>query len=231
MSGLGQSRIIAYVVLLSLLVLILVPFQIWCLLQIKQNWDEPYMKKRRRVLVLSLVSALCVFSFLLVPNQVIYDIYFSEREDGQYFCFTVDSNIYCYIASIICWIILFPTGIFSSSLFPIRVWLLYYDLQLSRFAQNKEWQMAINPTIESSNWFVNPKNQRRFGQNGTKLIQLTILLTIVELFLYIAILVWVDAEYVLAMFVINVISVSGKVELSINILFILYKIKGAIPKR
>ena len=54
----------------------------------------------------------------------------------------------------------------TPTLYLMRIWLLYYDTRLSHLLRNKDWQMAINPTIVSNNWFLNPKNQRLFGQNG-----------------------------------------------------------------
>ena len=59
---------------------------------------------------------------------------------------------------------------FGATIHMCRVWLLYFDMQLSRSLQNKTWQMAIDPNIESNNWFLDSKNQRNYGRNGKRLL-------------------------------------------------------------
>ena len=44
----------------------------------------------------------------------------------------------------------------ESVLLSVRLWLYYYNLQLTKFNRNKEWRVIIDPKSESSvnNWFV-----------------------------------------------------------------------------
>ena len=62
----------------------------------------------------------------------------------------------------------------------VRVWLLFYDMQLNHLLQNKNWQMAINPFRISNNWYLNPTNQSLFGKNGKYLFSFAVLFGIVH---------------------------------------------------
>ena len=71
--------------------------------------------------------------------------------------------------------------IFYPTLFLIRVWVLFFDIKLSHLIKNQTWRMAINPTIVSNNnWYLNPKNQRLFANNGKYLCILGYLESVLE---------------------------------------------------
>ena len=53
-------------------------------------------------------------------------------------------------------------------------------MQLSHALRNKNWQMAIDPNIVSTNWFLNAKNQSRYGKNGKYLIIVSIVIAIYQ---------------------------------------------------
>ena len=53
-------------------------------------------------------------------------------------------------------------------------------MQLSQILKNQHWQMAIDPNKLSNNWFLNPKNQRRFGGNGTFLFIIGIIICLLQ---------------------------------------------------
>ena len=59
-------------------------------------------------------------------------------------------------------------------------------MQLSQILKNKDWRMAIDPNIVSNNWFLNPRNQKRFGNNGHYLWFIGFCSTIIEMIVYIS---------------------------------------------
>ena len=65
-----------------------------------------------------------------------------------------------------------------STLYLIRSYILYFDMQHSQAMKNKEWRMAINPNHFS--WYLDPKNQKLFAKNGKNLIIIGFILTIIE---------------------------------------------------
>ena len=86
-----------------------------------------------------------------------------------------------YIIFIIKWVVVRPISLFIVSLYVIRAWLLYFDMKVSQLTKNLEWRMAINPTLASSNnWYLEPQNQRRYGQNGIYLVCFAIVFAIME---------------------------------------------------
>ena len=54
-----------------------------------------------------------------------------------------------------------PTLFFwmAIQIYLLRVWLLYFDMQLSQILNNRHWQIVINPMSYTNNWYLNPKNQ------------------------------------------------------------------------
>lgn len=181
----SQPIMISYLVLMSLIVCVVIPYETWCFIQIKQNWTKPYMKRRRPELVLWLVIMMSLFPLLLIPAQFLIDFYIASQYVTDY-SFFKQENVYTVSYVILVWAILFPANILMNNLGVIRIWLLYYDLQVSKFIKNKEWQMAIDPTIESKNWFINPIHQRRF-RDCKKLIRVAMIGTVIEELIFIVI--------------------------------------------
>ena len=157
---------ISYVGLSAVTFLLLTPYYIWCCYLLYQHWDKQYFVKRRPFLVVIQLGIAFIFlignapantTLLLVPNHN-----FTEKWLLIYF------------------FIFIPLIIFNGTIFLNRIWLLYYDMQLSQLMKNHNWRMAINPTIESNNWFLNPRNQRLFGKNGKFLFIIGLCFTVFE---------------------------------------------------
>lgn len=56
-----------------------------------------------------------------------------------------------------------------------RIWLLYYDIHLSKLQLQRVWLKVIDPNIIKQNWFA--KNQKTFG-NANYLIKYALIMTI-----------------------------------------------------
>ena len=93
----------------------------------------------------------------------------------------VENKTFRHAVVIVKWLLVRPFSVFAVSLYVIRAWLLYFDMRVSQLTKNLEWRMAINPTIASNNWYLNPINQRRFGSNGIYLVLLAIISAIAEI--------------------------------------------------
>ena len=129
-----------------------IPTYIWCYIGLRKHWHEQYFVKRRPMLLLILMTLGQVYSFneSVVPClKIIFD----------------HNKIISFILDTFYWILLTLTT-FATSLYIIRIWLLYYDMQMSQLLKNRNWQVAINPDIIARNWYLNPNNQRRFGNDG-----------------------------------------------------------------
>ena len=74
-----------------------------------------------------------------------------------------------------------PITVLDTTVQMIRIWLLYFDMQLSQSIRNHNWRMAINPTSVTDNWFLNPINQRLFGDNGKYLFFIGFCINIIEM--------------------------------------------------
>ena len=53
-------------------------------------------------------------------------------------------------------------------------------MRLSHTLRNSKWKMAIDPNAVSNNWYLNPKNQARFGRSGKFLFIISIIYGICE---------------------------------------------------
>ena len=140
---------------------------IYCLVQINKYKHKPFFRKRRPLVVFtSTFSLLCVNCGTLILPAL--EIGLEPLLNKQW------ENVILIIG--MCCLFF---GFLMPTLFVVRVWLFYYDMQLSQLLKNQNWQMAINPNIESKSWFLNPTNQRKYGSNGKYLI---IIASIIALF-------------------------------------------------
>ena len=87
-------------------------------------------------------------------------------------------------------------AMFTPTIYVMRAWLLYYDMRLSQTLKNQHWQMAIDPNLLSKNWYLNPKNQRRFGNNGYQLLFYGFCLSLCEMSLFY--LLWFSGQFIAA---------------------------------
>lgn len=146
---------------------------VYVVYQLKKHHHEQYFVKRRPLLVVATIIGLyfCVIFAAAASCNRGLNTYSVNNND--------------FVQTI--WVLMFVLNWISgtaltlvANLYIIRCWLLYYDMQVSQLLRNKHWQMAINPTIESKNWFLNPKNQRIARSNGIILLIVGILAAMLE---------------------------------------------------
>ena len=139
---------------------IIVYYFIYCGALLHKHYKKAYFTKRRPMFTLITHMMLLFWTIFLNNGAYMNEIVLSESR------YKKAHNVWH----------LFETGFvlltlgFGATVHMCRVWLLYFDMQLSRSLQNKTWQMAIDPNIVSNNWFLDSKNQRNFGRNGKKLL-------------------------------------------------------------
>lgn len=138
-------------------------YLLFCLKQLKQHWNEQYIIKRRRLSMMIWVWAIVILPIAQTINRLLQR--FTSFETLPY------------VLSIF-WIVWNFSALFIGCFAAIRLWLLYYDIQLSQSTKNRQWRMAINPDIVSKNWFLNPSNQRKFGNNGYYLLTFAFFLSL-----------------------------------------------------
>ena len=155
-------------IILQLNLCIFVCYFIYCSILLCKHHRQQYFVKRRPIFVL--IFHLSLLSWATFRN----DLYFANIN------FDSLGNIYLFVDAAWC---LFTVGL-GTTAYICRIWLLYFDMQLSRSLQNKSWQMAIDPNIESNNWFLNPKNQRQYGRNGKRMLFYAFLLDILVCTIY-----------------------------------------------
>ena len=144
----------------------------------------------------------------------------------------------------------YVNSVIVSCLFILRLWLYYYDWNVNKFNQNKEWRMIIDPINESSikNWFI--KNQLKYGKVSNLIKPLIIIILIeavsmgipalIYLITKIAIFVWILEVIIYALIipfhgliipgilVFKIIRECGYDSLGIRNEFILYAIGSAV---
>ena len=167
-----------YVTTSILLFLTSVSFTTWSIHILLQHKKQQYFVKRRPLLVgVTVISHCCVglFGIQYVCILQMLQLLDTEQDNHNY-----DDTVQPlrFSSDIIGWI--FETfALVSPTILLIRFWLLYFDMELSQLLKNQHWQMVINPNKLSNNWFLNPKNQRRFGGNGMFLFTLGMILCLV----------------------------------------------------
>ena len=144
---------------------------IWSLIQLNRNRHSQYFIKRRPLFTIStLVGDLMIL--IGISIYTIFEPIANLHRRNNNTMKIISDTLYWTGWVLASFQILCPTLVF------IRIWLLYYDMQLSQLLKNQTWQMAINPEIVSRNWFINHKNQRRFGHKGIFLYFGAIILTL-----------------------------------------------------
>lgn len=79
-------------------------------------------------------------------------------------------------------LIMYPCYVFAQYIYGIRLWLLYYDMKVTKFQNNKEWRKLIgDASFELQNWYL--KNLHLFG-NVSKLLIVCTILAIIECIFY-----------------------------------------------
>ena len=150
---------IVLVSLLCLNVIIIVSFFTWCCVLLLNHWNQQYFIKRRHVLILlELISALgfngmgiTVVLATLVKRVEKDNIDLNLSDDTIAIIYDTSQIIFC-IVSIS----------FGLTIVLIRIWIFYYDMEISHIKKNQNWQMVIDADIINNNWFLNIKNQQKY---------------------------------------------------------------------
>lgn len=150
----------------------------WCYAQFQKHRSKEYFVKRRSLL--TLIQHCGGILWVLAVNQQSMEIILSSN-------IGIDETISFWITRSLFYLLLMITFGYTLTVALIRIWLLYFDLQLSRSLTNKSWQMAIDPNIESKNWFLNPKNQRIYGNDGKQLLFRGLTIDTIYFFCYLTI--------------------------------------------
>ena len=140
-------------IILQVNLLVFFCYWIYCFLELHKHTQEAYFIKRRPL-----------FTIICLCNVLLWII---KTNSGAIFLFLDLTDLIQVLFHIAMSFIVLGFGVTA---YLCRLWLLYFDMQLSRSLQNKSWQMAIDPNIESKNWFLNPKIQRKYGRNGKTLL-------------------------------------------------------------
>ena len=125
-----------------------IPMCILCGYKLKENWNQQFIIKRRKWLILSQYLLFAWHSFIEFP----------------YFVGSLLSNIPLTIYSFFGMVYVISVLIRSvtGSMYLLRVYILYYDHQYTKILSQQKWQILIDPNIENSNWFLINK-KHRFG--------------------------------------------------------------------
>lgn len=173
-----NELLVAYVFTGTLLYVVSITYASCSIHALILHRKKQYLVKRRPLLVggtvisellptLGLANYYCFLPLLQLLNT-------NAKNDNSY-QFRKQMILICRISDLI-----FSTFfLIAPMIFLIRVWLLYFDMELSHLLKNKYWQMAINPNEMLKNWFLNPRNQRRFGGNGRVLFAIGLILGLI----------------------------------------------------
>ena len=115
---------------------------------LKYDWNKTYIVKRHRILLVTFIAICITIQIPCVLPTSLHIIFPSNT--------TIDI-LYRYMATHLS-VIMTLLGTF---VFSIRTWLLYFDLNLSKYNSEKIWLSAIDPTAQQTNWFYN--RQQTFG--------------------------------------------------------------------
>lgn len=128
----------------------------WCTIQLHCQWNKQYFIKRNRNLV---VMNLCCWLIYGITLNFFFDLIERLAIDTSFKENLVYFDVCYYVLSTSVW--------FGIQIHCIRIWLLYFNLQISQILKNRNWQAIINPDIFKNNWYLNPINQRRFGYGNS----------------------------------------------------------------
>ena len=126
---------VAHLALLCCIYLFELPILIIGCIQIFKDWNKTYLVKRHRVLIVGAVIFLSIVAFCVNPVASIEYITTGD---------TVISS------GAIRMLGLFPLGYSFVIISNVRIWMLYYDTNYTKFKLQKSWLKAIDPTVSKS---------------------------------------------------------------------------------
>ena len=143
-----ENKRLSGVICLSLVICCVVPLFGYSCYKLFQHWNEHYIIKRRRLVLLALCG---LFGFAFIPANVgyclIYIIYDREVQTFWIWCLTLD------------WFVTY--SIFTIVL--LRYYNLYFDFQYHRSLSNEEWVHNLNQLNKSS---TNNRDTKRLQRNS-----------------------------------------------------------------
>merc|ERR1719491_548739 len=116
------------------------PLVVYCAHQLIKNWNEQYLIKRKRPVIVCLFCMLTYQSLIEVPSYAMTQL-ISDRDIKA-----------LPIATLPIVILNIPIRIAFVLLINVRVWLLYFDFQFHSVVSSKPWQMLISPAAIDKNW-------------------------------------------------------------------------------
>lgn len=178
--------IISSIPLLVINSLIFVPFLIWCIIQIRRHWRDEFFSTRRPILIISFVVSLSIYH---VGDSLVYFLYLVR--------YNSDTTELIYDIAYSC--AFYPMKSMAESVIVMRIWLLFFDSNVSRLIKNQNWQQSINPQIGLEDetqraFYLNPKSQRKWAGNGSFLFKIACLVLLCETILYSFIFAFVGAR-------------------------------------
>lgn len=153
---------IAALVLLIGIVVICVPIGIVSVLALKRDWNKTYFVKRERILVVGILIACGIMQYLCIPISFLLIVFKNPFLNSLY----INVILPLYLINMV-------VGI---CLYSIRTWLLYFNLELTKYNLDKQWLVAMDPVTSSTNWF---KNKQQTLGSARYLLSYTAILIIV----------------------------------------------------
>ena len=124
------------------------PMCIFCGSKLRKHWNDQFIIKRGKYLILAQYLLFTWHSFVEFPFFI------------GCFLANVPMSIYSFFG--VFYVSVVAIRFISASTYLLRIYLLYFNHQYSKIVSQQKWQILIDPNIVNSNWFlINKKN--RFG--------------------------------------------------------------------
>eukprot|EP01084_Bolivina_argentea_P177548 307013_1 len=125
------------ILLLSISCLINYPLSVYCGYVLYRNWNEQWLIKRRRGMIMILYC-------LAIWNPLITFPFYAIRQLTYKIDYTFS----------IPYLLGFTIRHFIVGLLILRIFILYFDHEFNRILSMKKWKMLINPKVVENNWFL-----------------------------------------------------------------------------
>jgi len=133
------------VTIIILAYVISLPIILYCAYKLYRNWEQCYMLKRYRLLLVLIIIGYSIIAFIEIPFDAIA-LLSDVPWGGEEFMYVEMVGWECRF--IIC------------SLVTMRMYLLHYDHEYQRILYKRKWNIMTDPTI-SENWYL--KNRKSLG--------------------------------------------------------------------
>ena len=163
--------------LVALNTLVFFPFLIYCILEVKRYWHDRFFQIRRPILILGFIVPMSLYT---IGDIIVYFVYLAIYSDSM-------SEIYDFFYGCL----FYPMISMAETVMIMRIWILYFDSNVSRLVKNSKWQVSINPSIMEDSpfdhgFYLNAKTQRRWASGGF-LFKIACALLVLETTVYILI--------------------------------------------